>query len=225
MKLARNSHETLHNKGARPRTTPFTKVPETATLFDQKSEQYGTFYLESAFLFGYIYSMDRDNIKKDSDLLESVLDADQRSTNDFKRKIISKDGLVYINKKHLAIVKEITGKYGVGEVAKYSQKAYKCVIVIALHSGDVEFLKSLTKELQNTTDSYVERRDIAFLTDKLKILQNRPQMYGTQYKIKKDGVVDFIDIERPDEVDRRREKLGMESFEEYRKMIAKNSYK
>src|SRR3989344_5004200 len=139
MKLARNSHETLHNKGARPRTTPFTKVPETATLFDQKSEQYGTFYLESAFLFGYIYPMDRDNIKKDSDLLESVLDADQRSTNDFKRKIICKDGFGYINKK--------------------------------------------------------------------------------------DGVVDFIDIERPDEVDRRREKLGMESFEEYRKMIAKNSYK
>ena len=60
------------------------------------------------------------------------------------------------------------------------------------------------------------------MKDKVRVIQKLPQLYGTQYNISEDGVLKYLDIENPEEIEKRREEYGMESFEEYKKVVEKS---
>ena len=88
-----------------------------------------------------------------------------------------------------------------------------------LHSGDLEFMDQSIKNLQNADPISIQKKDIAYMIDKTRVIQKLPQLYGTQYNIDKDGVLKYIDIEKPEDLEKRRAEYGMESFEEYKKIV------
>ena len=95
-------------------------------------------------------------------------------------------------------------------------------MLVVLHSGDVEFLDQSIKNLQNVDPISIQKRDIAYMIDKARVIQKLPQLYGTQYNIDKDGVLKYIEIEQPEDLEKRRMEYGMESFVEYKKIVENN---
>lgn len=64
----------------------------------------------------------------------------------------------------------------------------------------------------------VPRRQVAYLADALRVQAGRPQLYGTKFR-KHRGVLVPYAIERPAEVDRRREAMGLPSLASYQKRL------
>jgi hypothetical protein len=56
-------------------------------------------------------------------------------------------------------------------------------------------------------------RNAAYLTDRVRVNRDRPQVYGTQFR-PRDGVAEPCPIEDPEHVDERRATAGLEPFAE-----------
>ena len=163
--------------------------------------------------------MDATLIKESTLILEKILMSDQQAIKEFRAGKITVLEHVEINRKNVETVKEIIAKIGFPTIDFTSHKAYKATVLVVLHSGDIELLNQSIKTLQNIDPSKIERRDIAYMIDKSRVIQNLPQLYGTQYNINENGVLKYIDIEQPENLEERRAEFGMESFEEYKKIV------
>jgi len=147
------------------------------------------------------------------------METDQQAIKDFRVGKITASDLTGINRKNVDIVKRIITEIGFPTISITSQKAYKAAVLVVLHSGDLEFLNQSIKDLQKADNVSIQKRDIAYMIDKARVIQKLPQLYGTQYNIDKDGVLKYIDIEKPEDLEKRRAEYGMESFEEYKKIV------
>lgn len=163
--------------------------------------------------------MNKSPIKKHTLALEAIMETDQQAIKDFKAGKISTSDLIEINKKNVDTIKIIISEIGFPLITLTSQKAYKAAVLVVLHSEDFEFLNQSIKFLQNANPISIQRRDIAYMIDKIRLLQKLPQLYGTQYYIDKDGVIKYVDIEKPEELEKRRKEYDMESFEEYQNTV------
>lgn len=65
----------------------------------------------------------------------------------------------------------------------------------------------------------IVRGDIAFLADRIRVLEKKPQLYGTQFR-KEDGGVFFFEIEDEKNIDVRRAQLGLPPFKEYKDIVS-----
>ncbi|MBY6112675.1 hypothetical protein KUV74_19980 [Halomonas sp. DP1Y21-3] len=83
---------------------------------------------------------------------------------------------------------------------------------IAMHAVfDVDFMQRCCSALiQAVAAGQAPGWQLAFLEDRIRVLTGRPQRYGTQFEIGDDGWPVPSVIERPDDVDRRRQALGLE---------------
>jgi hypothetical protein len=85
---------------------------------------------------------------------------------------------------------------------------------IAQHAiGDPAFQRRCLDLLYDA----IERRDAApwqaaFLEDRVRMFEGRPQLYGTQFDVRADGAPVPHPIENPAEVDARRAAVGLESL-------------
>ena len=62
-------------------------------------------------------------------------------------------------------------------------------------------------------------RDLAYLSDRINTAEGRPQLYGTQLKMEKCSVLEFFKIDRREDVEKRRAKIGLPPLEEYEKFV------
>jgi len=163
--------------------------------------------------------MDIPLIKKYTLTLEAIMETDQQAIRDFRAGKITADNLTEINRKNVVTVKKIISEIGFPTINLTSQNAYKAAVLVVLHSGDLEFLNQSISDLHKADTASIEKRDIAYMIDKTRLIQKLPQLYGTQYNIDKDGILKFIEIENPEDLEKRRAEYDMESFEEYKKIV------
>ncbi len=166
--------------------------------------------------------MNNNLIKKFTSDLERIQNIDQQATKDFKAGKISASELTKINTDNVYFVKKVIAEIGFPTIHLTSEKAYRATVLVILHSGDLELLNSSIKTLENDKSGSIKKRDIAYMIDKARVTQSMPQLFGTQYKIDKDGNFEFIEIENPKELEKRRAEYGMESFVEYKKTVEKS---
>ncbi len=119
-----------------------------------------------------------------------------------------------IDKNNTERMKQIIVQIGWPTVSKVGKEGAKYAWLLVQHADhDVEFQKScliLMKE-QNTDE--VELRDIAYLTDRICVNSNIPQVYGTQFRDTND-VFTPKEIEDIEHVDERRKQMGLGTLEE-----------
>jgi hypothetical protein len=60
---------------------------------------------------------------------------------------------------------------------------------------------------------------LAYLTDRLRVANRQPQVYGTQMRILENGDLEPFEIEDAEDVDERRAAVGLEFLELYRKQM------
>lgn len=152
--------------------------------------------------------------------LEHAFDLDQNAIKGFKNGAITLDDLRKIQQSNLEYAQNILkgGFFPFKDLT--SDKAYKSLFLTVQHSDTIELMRYVAGIIQKAQPHQVDKSDYAYLIDRIRIFEGKPQLFGTQFR-KKNGVVSFFDIENSSEIDSRRAELGMEPFEEYRKKTEK----
>lgn len=65
----------------------------------------------------------------------------------------------------------------------------------------------------------VSKQNVAYLTDRVLLAEGKKQLYGTQFQQNAKGEWEPKPIEDPENVDKRRLEMGLNTLAEYRKMI------
>lgn len=130
-----------------------------------------------------------------------------------------------IDEKHTRAMKNIVDDIGWPSISKVGSKASHAAWLLVQHvDQDVDFQKQCLESMKAEADTEVSRRNIAYLTDRIRMNESRPQVYGTQYvKSESDpSLWEPYPVEDIENVDKRRKQMGMQSLQENTDEINQN---
>jgi hypothetical protein len=131
-----------------------------------------------------------------------------------------------IDQKNTARMKEIINDIGWPTISKVGKLAsYKAWLLVQHADHDPKFQAECLELLKNTEPSDVDVRNIAYLEDRVRVNTGRPILYGTQFYNDGNGNFGPREIEDIENLDKRREQMGLESFEEYENNMNENNKK
>lgn len=119
-----------------------------------------------------------------------------------------------VDAKHTKRMKEIVAEIGwltasrVGE-----QSAHNAWLLVQHANRHVDFQEQCLALMKGESDGEVALRDIAMLEDRVRVNSDQPQLYGTQFQ-QIDGKFVPRPIEDEENVNRRRQQMGLETLEE-----------
>src|SRR3989344_3736439 len=149
--------------------------------------------------------------------LEKLGKNDQKDLAHWQAGKISREKLIGLAKQRLEVLKKVTEKYDFPNKKNSTKNAYKAGVLITLHGGNATFMKKYLSKLKSQDYKNIDPSDIALVTDRIAVLNKKPQRYGTQFKILADKSVEFYPIKNPKKVDERRKKLGLSKLDSYRR--------
>jgi hypothetical protein len=86
--------------------------------------------------------------------------------------------------------------------------------------ADREFQADCLERMRVAVDEgQADAKLLAYLTDRVRVANKQPQVYGTQMRILENGDLEPFEIEDAERVDERRAAVGLESLEAYRKQM------
>lgn len=144
-----------------------------------------------------------------------MLGDDQLAIKDFSNGKISKEKWTQGVSERMREVANIMASHGIARKDLHGQAAYKAMIALILHSGDLELMRKYLNNHEELSGVSVDISDRATITDKMCVISNKPQVYGTQYKIVNNAVV-FGPIEDVSTVNLRRASLGLVPIEKFK---------
>lgn len=120
-------------------------------------------------------------------------------------------------KKNTIVIKKYFTDYGYPGIKENGEDASIKFWVITQHSdNDIAFqkkvLRAMKREYKNKNAS---PRDYAYLYDRVKKNENKPQLYGTQMVWDSLGVHSLYKLKSPENLNQRREKMGLEKIDDY----------
>ena len=112
-------------------------------------------------------------------------------------------------------LKQIIREIGWPSISKVGREAANYAWLLAQHADhDVAFQRDCLHLMQQSMND-VDATTVAYLEDRVRVNEGRPQLYGTQYYEDDQGVFGPKPIEQPDEVDERRKAVGLEPLAQY----------
>jgi catechol 2,3-dioxygenase-like lactoylglutathione lyase family enzyme len=148
--------------------------------------------------------------------LEQIFDTDQNAIKDFRAGILNLERWKEIHRENTEYVLGLVKRGFFPYKNIVSEKAYNAFFLVVQHSEDTGLMKEVAGSILKADTGRVSKAHYAYLVDRIRTFEGKPQLYGTQFK-KEEGAVTFLAIEDPANIDARRAELGMESFEEYKK--------
>ena len=128
-----------------------------------------------------------------------------------------------VDKENTLKLNEIIEKIGWPGISKVGKLGASSAWLLAQHADlDVEFQEKCLKLMEENKND-VDNRNIAYLTDRVRVNKGMNQLYGTQFR-GSGSDHEPCEIEDPDNLEERRRSAGLETFEEY-KMKMKESNK
>tara|TARA_B100000678_G_C18149429_1_gene478281 strand:- start:566 stop:1132 length:567 start_codon:yes stop_codon:yes gene_type:complete len=114
-------------------------------------------------------------------------------------------------------LKAIISKVGWPTRSKVGAAASSAAWLIAQHSDfDPDFQNDCLELIKSEKNEDISKKQIAYLSDRIRVNSNQPQLYCTQFDTNKDGTISLSEFEGTfEEVDNRRRKVGMESIKDY----------
>jgi len=129
-----------------------------------------------------------------------------------------------IFERHIPILKDIYNEIGYPTIELVGKENSSKFFTLIQHSdSDINFQKKMLKEItREVKKGNVSGKDYAFLTDKVQLAQENPQIYGTQLDYNTDigqafpkHLIDSINVNR------RRKEIGLEPIGEYLNKVTK----
>jgi hypothetical protein len=124
-----------------------------------------------------------------------------------------------VDKEHAEELKRIIETYGWPTVSLVGKPASRAAWLLAQHADhDVLFQERCLRLMKQAPPGEVQLADVAYLEDRVRCAQGRPQLYGTQFdnpgtRFGPKAVQDRAHL------DQRRTAMGLSSFEEYRRSM------
>lgn len=150
-----------------------------------------------------VYDFDQRNRKK----MKEVKNSSGAQSDEYKRTVRM---INFADSLNLIQVMNILKKYGWlsrNEVGKTGNKALWLVLQHASLGIQEKYFEVMKTAVQKGKAS---KTDLAYLEDRILMRQNKKQLYGTQYKLDQaTGEMKLWDIEDPDNLNKRRESVGM----------------
>jgi hypothetical protein len=127
-----------------------------------------------------------------------------------------------VDKDNTQFMKMTIEKTGWPKISDVGKQAAKTAWMLVQHADlDPAFQKKCLKLIKALPEGEINKRDIAYLVDRVLVAEGKPQLYGTQFRGEgKDLAV--IEVEDRPNLDKRRKKMGLGIFAEYEKMMIKN---
>ncbi len=121
-----------------------------------------------------------------------------------------------LHDKNAAILNDIIDTIGFPTSDKVGNEASEAAWLVIQHSiGQPVFMKKCAKLLETAVnEGKADSKGLAYLTDRIAVLEGKPQLYGTQYDWDKNGNMNpnlFDDINK---VNERRKSIGLNTVEE-----------
>lgn len=118
-----------------------------------------------------------------------------------------------IDHRNTARLKEIVKEIGWPTISKVGEEASHAAWLLVQHAyAKPEFMKQCLKLMKQAADD-VQPANIAFLEDRLLTMEDKPQIYGTQFRNIGSGWEPFP-IEDPEHIDERRASVGLGTLAE-----------
>jgi hypothetical protein len=116
---------------------------------------------------------------------------------------------------------EIIDEIGFPTIEKVGIDASESAWLIIQHSISIpDFMKKCLKLLENVAlENKVYEKNLASLTDRINVLEGKPQLYGTQFDWDKNGELSPNKYDDLSKVNIRRLKIGLNTLEEQTKII------
>jgi len=156
----------------------------------------------------------------DQKVQNEVVDAFQKGiTGDSIKTLFANIPLVY--KRHIPILKTIIKKNGYPTIKSVGKESSHNFFIMVQHSdSDVEFQSEMLVLIKAEVEKgNVSGKDFAFLTDRVLLAKGKQQRYGTQVEYEYNKRVFPKNLYKPEECNKRRAKLKMESLEDYLKFM------
>jgi hypothetical protein len=144
-----------------------------------------------------------------------LLKRDQEAISFFKKGDITPEEFKFRASKISEEFFDIYKKHGFPYKNENSGDVYKGAVVLSLHQP-LENLEIIFNDIEKLPSERVDPKDLAFMTDKIRVIKGEKQIYGTQYKIA-NGNIEFLPIENPNQINQKRKEAGLETLEEYEK--------
>lgn len=131
-----------------------------------------------------------------------------------------------IDRKNTKRMKEIVRKYGWPKISMVGINGSAGAWLLVQHADhDIKFQEHclrLLKEAANKKEAHLKY--VAYLMDRIFVNKKRPQIFGTQFYLNKNGEMIPRKIKDVKNLSRRRKKFGFGSFQIYQKKLL-NYYK
>ena len=121
-----------------------------------------------------------------------------------------------VDAENTARMKEIIAQYGWPGRSLVGEDGATDAFLLVQHADhDTEFQKACLELLREAVGvGEAPPHHLAFLTDRICLAQQRPQVYGTQM-VQEGGAYRFAEVENPEQVNARRAKVGLYPLSEY----------
>lgn len=125
-----------------------------------------------------------------------------------------------IDRKNIKIVTKIIDSLGWLCEDKIGHDANLALFVAIQHADKLETMEKYLPIMRKATKAgNADKRQLAYLIDRIELANNRKQIYGTQPSINKDGKAFIENLIDPMNVNLRRKSMNLYPIEKYIKMI------
>lgn len=121
-----------------------------------------------------------------------------------------------LHNKNAEVLDEIISHIGYPTVDKVGKEAAEAAWLIIQHAiARPDFMRTCMKLLENSApETNAEKINMACLSDRIAVFEDRPQLYGTQFDWDENGQLSPNPCDHPDQVNERRTALGLNLLEE-----------
>lgn len=213
-------HAPLNPSTCQPRTTAAGAQdrlePKTPTIEHGRSSCRAARVVVLTITLVIFYSYTRLMNTKLASELQKMIDEDQRAVQKRQKKGVVNMRILKVNTKKL---KEIVVRNGWPSVSFVGKEGSKNAWLLVQHADeDVSFQKKCLKLMQaefKKNPENIAPMHIAFLMDRIRVNEKKPQKFGTQFYTNKKGEFTYWPIRDIRNVDKRRAEYGIEKLAEY----------
>jgi hypothetical protein len=152
------------------------------------------------------------NLETVAQLLEDRVKIDQEVRT--RPEKASYEEVLKIDTQSANLIKKIISHFGPITIDKFGAKASSDAWLLVQHCDHDPLFQEEYLNLMLKTPKSFSSIDIAFLTDRVKINKNEPQVYGTQFHFE-NGVAKPLPTIDPKNINQRRAAVGLETIQEY----------
>ncbi len=155
--------------------------------------------------------------------LLAMCEADQRARAGFNTQMAPEEiaRIERLDTQHTARMKKIVAQHGWPGRSLVREDGAHAAWLLVQHAS-TDFMAHCLPLLERAAKTgEASAKDYAYLLDRVRMNQGRPQVYGTQFKSAPEGKLALHPIEDAEHVDERRRSVGLEPLAEYERALRK----